>query len=276
MKFAYCITDGQNYEASDFASRPSEWISAHRTELECPLCHNLAFFRKASRSGQAACFGARPHDTACDLAVPPSDHAERAVKVDADVLTNKGRNFELRLPSRKRAMKSVLATNQTTDLGRIGAQFVKWRKNNETSSSINAKECLINLVLSENYRESDQTIRPPHGTRMQIKDFFVPLRQADTASSDIRGYWGSLYDYRELEDGTVWLNAGKRTHMSVLMNPGTLTELLASYGLEGVEDLIGVYVLVIGQLQVSRNSKLFLKPRDSRHVVLYMPDEAIE
>jgi hypothetical protein len=60
MKLALCTLDQEQYDAADFADNSSDWIAKHRLHLECIACQGPAFFRKASTSGQAACFGARP------------------------------------------------------------------------------------------------------------------------------------------------------------------------------------------------------------------------
>jgi hypothetical protein len=59
MDIAKCNADGQTYNASNFSLLPQNDLLIKRRKLICIGCENIAFFRIKSRSGQAACFGAR-------------------------------------------------------------------------------------------------------------------------------------------------------------------------------------------------------------------------
>ena len=89
MDNAFCTINNQTYNAYQFSQLDIGTISQLRRFLECPTCHAPAFFRKAARNGQAACFGARPHNDGCIESAPLS-RLINGENDDEDVLHNDG------------------------------------------------------------------------------------------------------------------------------------------------------------------------------------------
>jgi hypothetical protein len=263
------------YEASTFATKPVGWIDENRQHLQCIVCASPAYFRKKSKSGQAACFGARPHIDGCQLATESNEESERAAAIETFIKTNPGKHFVLRLGHPRHAKpKTPVAGFSASVSGKTAASFVKWGKKQESSSTIGAKECLINLVVSDIYAKSTQTIAlTKNSPDIAINDFFVPFRGATIVPSDaMLGYWGSLTSPHENDDGSAWLNTGRPWHMSVLLSRDIKEELLQAYEVDDIEDLAGYYALVIGRLTQSRNGKWYVKPSKARNTVLYDPE----
>lgn len=277
MKLALCTLDQEQYNAADFADNGPEWIAGHRMYLTCIACEGPAFFRKASTSGQGACFGARPHAKDCELAAVPSEQVAHVEAVEKDVRTNSGRLFDLVLSGPKKHRGEGAGTHPVLKAHDImSATYKKLGRSYETTSRIDAKECLINLVLSEQYRESSQLIRAPYGRSMAIKHFFIPFENAQQPEVTTRGYWGTFFGPGD-GVGVTWLNTGRqRTHMSVCLTADTEAELLANYGLESIEQITGAWALIIGDLKLSAKDKLYLTPKNAKHIVLYMPDDSAD
>jgi hypothetical protein len=275
LKLALCTLDKKQYDASDFSENDQEWIARHRLELSCIACDGPAFFRKASSSGQAACFGARPHAKGCQLATLPTEQAAHVEAVEKDVRTNPGRLFDLKLSGPKKVNREATGTHPVLKAHDVmSAAYKKIGRKYETKSTIDAKECLINLVLSEQYRESVQLIRAPYGRSMAIRHFFTKFEDATEAVESVRGYWGTFFEPGSTM-GARWLNTGRsRQHMSVCLEPNTEAELLANYGLESVEQMTGSWALIVGELKLSKTGKLYVTPKNAKHVVLYIPEDS--
>jgi hypothetical protein len=207
----------------------------------------------------------------------PSEQVERVEKVEEDIRTNSGRLFDLTLSGPKKHRGEGRGTHpslRTHDV--MSAEYKKLSRDYETNSRIDAKECLINLVLSEQYRESTQLIRAPYGRSMAIRNFFTRFEDADQIVGSTRGYWGTFFDPGD-GDRARWLNTGRRKRqMSICLEPGTEADLLANYGLENVEEITGAWALVIGELKLSKKEKLYLTPKNAKHIVLYMPNDSSE
>src|SRR5689334_22085988 len=72
MDIVLCLVDGKTYSTKAFEELGDNVVLVYRRQLVCPECRGPAFYRKESTSGQAACFGARPHAANCDLAAVES------------------------------------------------------------------------------------------------------------------------------------------------------------------------------------------------------------
>lgn len=161
---------------------------------------------------------------------------------------------------------------------KLSSSYTKLGRNYATTGSITAKECLINLALSDEFRKSTQKIRVSKTEGYEsINDFFISFDDIKEPQNKNRGYWGTLFDPGEGVD-VRWLNTGRNKNaMSVVLEPAVERDLLANYGLTSVEDLAGAYVLVVGKLQLKASTgKLWLKPKSANYVVLYIPDELDE
>lgn len=275
MDLALDTIDNKRYEASDFNRNTAAWIAEHRFALECIVCGNQAFFRKRSVSGQAACFGARPHSEDCELATQSSEEGERAEAIERFIRENPGNHFELKLTLPKPPARTIgWAGLGQNSAGGEGGRFTKWGKKQESSSTIQAKQVLINLALSEEYRESTQTVATPKsGGKIPIRDYFIPFQDASASDAGVeRGYWGSITNVGVHEDAT-WLNTGYKRHMSILLSGKVKEALIEAYNLDGIDDLIGSYVLVVGELRVSAGSKKYMTPTAARRFALYFPKD---
>lgn len=276
MDLALDTLENKHYEANAFNAKPAPWIAEHRLALQCIQCGAQAFFRKRSVSGQAACFGARPHAEDCELATQTSDEGERAEAVEKFVRENPGGHFDLQLVLPKPAIRNtpVAGLDPTGASGQAG-QFTKWWKSQESSSNIGAKQALINLAISAEYRGSTQTVATPKsGGKVAIRDFFIPFKAATSETAGLeRGNWGTIF--KPVVSGDVtWLNIGTKDQMSILINDAVRADLLAAYSLTDLDDLTGAYVLVVDELKVNKaGTKKYLKPLEARRIAIYFPKE---
>lgn len=146
----------------------------------------------------------------------------------------------------------VAGLDPTGASGQAG-QFTKWGKSQESSSNIGAKQALINLAISAEYRESKQTVATAKsGGKVAIRDLFISFKAAtsETVGRE-RGYWGTIF--KPVVSGDVtWLNIGGKDQMSILINDVVRADLLAAYSLTDLDDLTGAYVLVVDELKVNK------------------------
>ncbi len=140
-----------------------------RRNLICIGCENIAFFRVKSRSGQAACFGARPHTSDCSYASPETERDEYGGG-DEDIINNPGKRIVIDL--------NFDAVGRNTDIEQPNSNQGSQGRGNHISGgqrpdakmrrSLNALlKCLINC---DNYRNSDQIIEVA-GKRIGLQTF---------------------------------------------------------------------------------------------------------
>ena len=93
MELARCTLDNKVYSAVDFSTLSD--LSTKRRNLICDECKNPAYFKKAAKSGQAACFGARPHKDGCSVASEDSDTVAGKLEDDERALINDGNSIKV-------------------------------------------------------------------------------------------------------------------------------------------------------------------------------------
>ncbi|QHW08396.1 hypothetical protein [Pseudomonas putida] len=133
---------------------------------------------------------------------------------------------------------------------------------------------LRNLIHSEDFRISDQLIAMPEG-EFRVRNFFVPFSDVQEEHEDqYRGYWGIIADAALSRDDppSLWLNTGGRDNVSIVVGDEQSDDFLARFPFEDTEELAGAYVLVFGELQLSRNGKLYIRAHDISRFTLSFPD----
>ena len=90
MDTATCTENNHSYTAVEFSQLPPAELERKRRQLVCDDCGFVAFFRKLSRSGRGACFGARPHADGCEAAAADNEIRLPGGGDDQDEVFNPG------------------------------------------------------------------------------------------------------------------------------------------------------------------------------------------
>lgn len=270
MDVARCTLDGEKYYATVFAKLPTVDLQKKRRHLVCFECGWPAYFKKESVSGQGACFGARPHRSGCDMAAPESERGDGGGD-EQDILRNAGNHIVLDLDFGG-APNVHGVPGGGEDGGSRGGRFTGTGARPDAHSRRRLGPILRNLIYSEQFRNSTQTIGVPDRGPLAIRDFFVGFE--DIAAQHVerfRGYWGVVYDAKAGKDGSIWLNTGKEDDLSVLLSSEQKIELYTRYGIKKLAHLEGAHLLVLGTLMLSKNGKekRYIKLEDIGYCALH-------
>jgi len=267
MYSARCTEDGVVYAAVDFAKLPPEELTQKRQFLQCPECGGPAFFRKASRGGRAACFGARPHAPQCDLAAPEYDPNADGQGEDQDQLLNPGNiivvDLDYGATDQHLVREAEGLPRNRERRGRYG------REGGRTIAKMHRRlsTLLRSLIEIPEFKYSGQTLEVEGYPDIAVRDFFVPLLEVTaTHEGQFHGYWGMLSDARRAQDGTLWLNSGGRDAISFCLPNRLIASLFERYGIEDEEDLAGAYILVLGTPSVSQRNKVYCNLAINEHM----------
>lgn len=268
MDTAFCTEDGITYEAVQFSRLPPIELARKRRLLQCSECHATAFFRKASRSGRAACFGARPHVEDCDLAA--LDHeAIDGQGDDDDVLNNPGERIavDLNYGAHQQQPRPVIPGEGRA--GNRGRRFVGDGARPDARVHRRLSTLLRTLLDVPAFSRSTQILEIEGINDIAVRDFFVPIEHVSIDNEgQFRGFWGMLSDARFSPDGTLWLNSGGRDDVSFCIDSNHVDDIYTRYHLEDEEDLAGANVLVLGTLRVSQNGKMYCVVPDSGYLAV--------
>lgn len=270
MDVARCTIDDVKYYAAVFAKLPAAELQLKRRHLVCFECGWPAYFKKEAVSGQGACFGARPHKAGCGMTAPEANRSEGGGD-EQDILHNAGNHIVLDLN-----FGAAVTVNGNPgaegEPGGRGGRFTGTGTRPNTQLRRRLSTVLRNLIYSEQFRNSPQTIEVPDRGPHAIRDFFVPFDGiTEQHVGKFRGYWGVIFDAGAGKNGSIWLNTGKQDDLSVLLSSEQKIELYTRFGIKKLAHLEGAHFLVLGTLQVSKNGtdKRYIKLDDIGYCTLY-------
>lgn len=259
MDIANCTIDGKTYTAVNFAELPEEELTEKRRNLICTECKADAFFRKKSKSGQAACFGATPHEEGCQLAAPDAGKSE-GEGGDEDIIHNPGKVIEIDLNFGGSVPGNVDIKPGGDDTNTAGKGRHTGKGNRPNANSHRRLSTLLrNLLRSPEYRNSEQLIELSGHNKTKIKDFFVKfLYIRDKHDGKFHGYWGAITDAKFIS-GNLWLNSGGPSSVSIFIAKEDVKTFLERFKLEDEESLAGTKVLALGTKFTSQKGKKYIK-----------------
>lgn len=259
MDIAKCTLNGNTYNAVNFSQLPPEEMSEKRQNLVCTECEKDAFFRKASRTGQAACFGARPHEADCSFASAETQRVENEGG-DEDRLRNPGQNIVIDLNYGAAPRQNVdIAPNDDEVVNEGRGIHVGNRPRPNANMQRRLSTLLRNLINSEEFRNSEQEILFNENEPTTVRSFFVNFTSVDDQHDfKFHGYWGLLSDAQLGNNGNLWLNSGGRGNISCLIQARNVETFFQRYNITDIEDFAGTYVLVLGEKNTSQNGKPYV------------------
>ena len=269
MDIARCNENGLTYTAASFAALSPSDLERMRQQLSCPECEGPAFFRKASRSGRAACFGARPHQNGCSLAALDSEQVIEGEATNLDALNNPGERIVVDLTYG--AHLPEVHGDSTEQAGRAGRcpRYVGGSARPDARMHRRLSSLLRTLIAAPQFRSSHQLVELNGQSDTRVCDFFVPLLEVNQdMQGQMRGWWGSISSAKDGGDGSLWLNSGGRAMISICIPTEMRAGVVDRFHLEDNEQLAGAYVLVIADLRVSQYGKMYCIVESSGHVAV--------
>lgn len=259
MDIAKCTLDGKEYNAVDFEKLPPHEMSEKRRNLICIKCEKDAFFRKASRSGQAACFGARPHEDDCLFASAETQQVEE-LGGDEDRIINPGEPIVIDLNYGAAVVRNVdVKPSSPSGDNDARGRHIGQRPRPNAKKNRRLSTLLRNLINSDTFRTSQQLIEFEGKEPITINQFFVNFADvADVHDYKFHGYWGLITDARLDQNGHLWLNSGGRGEVSCLIKSEYVDAFYQRYNIEDLEDFAGTYLLVIGDKNTSQRGKPYV------------------
>lgn len=267
MDVAFCTEDGRTYTAHNFSQLPLGELTRKRRLLECTECRGPAFFRKASASGQAVCFGARPHEPDCSLRTAENELIGGLLGVD-DEIFNPGDRIIIDLGGGTATNPRHVDDVDTNANGNgRGRRFIGDGERPDAVMHRRLRSLLRLLVTAPNFQYSTQMIEVANRPTLPAHDFFVPIGNVTRQySGQYHGYWGMLSDAAFDNDGALWLNSGGRQNVSFCVPAEMVSEFFDRYGIADEEELAGAYILILGSVYVSMSNKLYCIVEDSSFI----------
>ena len=268
MDIALCTLNNLTYTSAQFSQLPFADIGEKRRSLVCPECGGPAFFRKQTRNGRAACFGARPHQANCSLSVLDETRVIHGQGEIAEVIYNPGERIVVDLVfGAQQHVHAEPNFNPIRGGARAGIHIGDNAANNARMHR-RLSTLLRTLIESPAFRNSHQVLEIL-GNEIEVRDFFVPLLEIQPHHLDItRGFWGMLSDVGVDQSGTAWLNSGGRGNISFVIDDNSFLQVCERFKINEEEDFSGAYILVIGEARLSQNGKIYCSIQDPNMVCI--------
>lgn len=277
MEEARIGSTGVVFDAESFAALSIGERADLRADLVCTGCGAAAYFIRESRNGRRACFGARPHGEACELASFITEDGGHAALDDVEERINAGDAFRID-PARARIVRHVAHDpNAPGQSGGTAARYVTRGHGNVSLSSMGLPRLLRQLVLRPTFADSSTLLIMSDDSRQTVKSGCVHMFQVrDMHRNRLRVYWGTIRFPRPKEGGGAWLNTGWGSP-TLVIEEQELEALLARHRMDELDDLSGSFFAFMGRLRHSGQGKplLFIEDIDWLAVRPFSDDHAL-
>ena len=268
MDKAQCTLNQKSYNAVEFSKLPLKELSQKRNFLICDECKKPAFFRKAATSGQAACFGARPHASSCSNVSQDTLKISSLGSDEEDIIHNPGQIIEIDIIYGQTEVKpDPSVSNDPTASGRA-------RKYTGNGARPNANmhrrlsTLLKNLVNIEEFKNSTQELIIEGRAPISVASFFVEFKDInDSHEEKFLGYWGLLTDAK-INNNTLWLNSGGFNSVSFPVSANEIKKFEGRHKIQNLEDYVGKYALIIGTKATSGKGKEYIKASNIDYITM--------
>lgn len=271
MDYARHVPSDQVYQAIAFSQLGAVQIEQMRHDLTCPECNNAAFYRKATKHGHAACFGAR-HIDGCGMATAPRDRIEDGLGANEDALENPGQHILVDLNFG--AAEQVNADAVDADArgrGRV-RHFDGDGERPPARAHRRLGPLLRNLIEIPGYAHSHRVIEAPGSDPMPAHTFFVNFENfADAHLGEFRGYWGTIDNTRRRDADGLYLNTGGRDALSILVPNNILPAFYGRYNVNNGQSFRGAQVLVLGTPWRTISGKKLCAVASENHIAAVLP-----
>lgn len=262
MDVALCVADNTQYAATVFAQLPGNDLAEKRTALICPSCQAQAYFRKAARNGQAACFGARPHMPGCPWTAADGVHGDGNGDGEQDALFNPGQRIIVDFNYGAVAAPDA-PQNEEHENPEARGRYLGQGPRPNADMHRRLSTLLRNLVHTDQFRGSDQTLVIEGQGEFVVRDFFIRLSDVTGAHQrQFKGFWG-MVPTAAIRDGALWLNSGGPLDMSFCIPESQRAAFAQRFHiLDEIEDPSGALILAFGTMHVSQGGKKYVRLED--------------
>jgi hypothetical protein len=267
MDFAFCTVENKNYTAYEYSKLTTNEIISRKGDLFCSECKAKAYYKKRARSGQASCFGARPHLKNCSQSTMNHSNSSKVDEYTKKEFINSGKNIVIRFNEGENESQNAHNISIGTLKNRLVGKGHHCRNGTDKSKSIRKLSSILKLLYSDTeFERSDQTIDIGHQYPYKVSKLFrsvLKLNEDDLYR--FKGIYGQLSSISEVKTG-VWINTNAPNKFSIYIEQDIYREILARSNRNMVfEENI---FLCLGKIQKSQNGKWYMKLNSADYFVI--------
>ncbi|QLE86749.1 hypothetical protein FLM48_17735 [Shewanella sp. Scap07] len=283
------------YSVFAFQQLDDDEIARLRCHLYCPECQGLAYYRKASKDGKAACFGSRYHAADC-LEFKPSSSRKLeeadaqivndivlqhdAMQIDFNLAPSKQRqlhtstkiNRPLKPALTSQSPQSILADGESTPTTPVtNSQADDAKKQSELAKPKEGLQRLLHSLLrGSELQQSQLWVYTDEKYRWRAKNLFVNFADAEpTDNGAPRMYWGTL---SHADKQLNWLNPAENKHIGIPID-AYQAKFKQRFNIDEASELAGAAIIVFGRCYWNKDKsrkiiQLWNKDIRRMHIIL--------
>ena len=215
METALCTIDNKRYDMASFSKFDAQSLSNLRKALICPECRAQGYYRKASRDGKSACFGAY-HEDNCEYKTQNSALCimpEVVEEVESIATNNQIIEiaFSVYEPNKSKFDGSSTSDIKSTSKGTSKQHTVSSVRERNTQRGL--KSLLRMLMHADSFASSDIEINTGAQHPFKAKNLFIHFDDiSEEHLQKWRGYWGII---SHANSDISWLNIANKGDVSI-------------------------------------------------------------
>lgn len=255
----------RTFSIIEFKNLSDAHIALYRHALICPVCLQVAYFRRASKDGKQACFGSRHHLVNCSELTISSEKKVDAIEqlVEQLAASEEGLHIDFSFISSlsKAIVKTPVKQNKTTTVGikkmpQAPKDIEKAALNDKDSKQTLAK-LLASLSRGSALATSDVWVYTSEQHKWRAKNLFVNFADAQVTDNGApRLYWGTI---GHVDKELLWLNPVENRKLGIpmkLFQP----DLLQQYSITDAKQLEGAGIILFAKCIFNKDkSRKFLQ-----------------
>lgn len=267
MDYAKCVQDDIVYSSTTF-DKVSDFDIKKRY-LICKECGAPAYFRKASKSGQAACFGARPHKDHCSLGTLPSITIPGVLQDTVAFSSSKIIQIE-RNGNSKKIFHITEEENQgikNRNSRKIGSRHIYELGTKASIKHRNMKKILKNLIIIE--EDTKKAIFIINNSNIFGKDLFKKYNEiTETDIKKFRGLYGKIHSANYGKNDKLWINFTRDQKDPGIAIPNNILDFIVKNNKFTIDEFEDKYVLAFGIFGQSPYGKLILNCKNAEDITI--------
>ncbi|GLO60085.1 hypothetical protein MACH09_05930 [Vibrio sp. MACH09] len=259
--------DGCRVSTEDYEKSVEKYIG----QIVCIECKKKAWYVKSFAYRdieRIACFSAR-HLDGCDRAtsiliaenLDGEEQDDASDAKNADILVNldktKHNSIEVSTPANKH-------TGDDHHWDPTPKAIANGTKSSEFPTNKSLRQILSYLAKNPNYGEGKNIrITADSGRELingALKDYLVEIPHlAEQDYREEKIFWGEINNFKENEDGSLWLNYGSYKEPSLILSKGLKEDVMRVYRLGSLERFQGSHFIIFGVAGITKNGKTILR-----------------
>ncbi|MGH1432741.1 MAG: hypothetical protein ACRBB4_16715 [Neptuniibacter sp.] len=257
MDIALCMLDGKRYDVSSFSKLKPIQLDRLRRSLVCKECRGKGYYRKESRDGKPACFGAYHKDNCRykSQGSAPLIDPITSEEVNKIITNNDTIDVDFTIDNTTKLNRT---SHDSTTVNRTYSVNTSQQHTKQPSQKRHCKKGLGSLLRmlmhSDSFAGSDIKINTGWEYSYKAKNLFVNFNDINKElinNKKMRGYWGVI---SHADDELSWLNTANQQDVSIPISEFK-DNLINTFKINHAEDLAGSAVLVFGWLDISKSDK---------------------